>query len=886
MLSGRLAVGNGLQKTFWATFVLMLGMGFSLVGAAKTGQAQEYEFNIPRQNVGAALNELARQAGALPLLFPFDAVQSVSSNPVVGIYTVSNALEILLQDTGLTGGLTEGGVITISQLASKDEGNGMNENEVVKTRDNKLSTFFLTLFGALGAGNTMGQDVSSRSADELGYLEEIIVTANKREQDIQSIAMSITALGNEEIGRRGLVSMEDYLSTIPGVTQQDFGVGQHQIVMRGIASSEREQATVAVYFGEVPLTSPGLGFSVDPKLVDMERIEVLRGPQGTLYGSGSMSGTVRNIPVSPQLQELSGSIDVGYSNTADSGGDNNKIEGIFNLPLIEDELALRVVAYRHDNSGYIENVAADDPVFSATAAAFGATARSEDDIGNSEFEGLRTSLLWAPTENLEMTLMYMQQDLEQLDGRLVSTPALGDYSDAIYDLPGVGNGREYLTDNVDIANLVIEYDLGWSRILSSTSWYEGTNDEGFFGGRASLLPIGIDTNADKEALVQEVRLTTYWDMPVQFTGGVYFEDLDRTLDTEWFWGGDPAILPAIVGGVFEDIFVSETDFRIEQLAVFGELSYDLSEQIELTFGVRWFDYEREDIASVTGAPAVTGSLEDLFQESEIGEDDQSFKVNGIYTPNEDTLIYLQWAEGFRLGRPVLIEPPATFCDTDGDDLLDGTNVRIDSPGPDSDFLDSYELGGKFALMDDRLTISAAVYRIDWDGIPVQVFSENPGQCFFTVEVNAGEARSEGIEFEAAYYVNPNLLLNFGASYVDAELTEDTLLGEEGTRLPNSPRANANISVDYLFDIAGYNSFVRANFAYVGGFYRDIEQNGPEGGDYGDLDMRAGISFDNFSVELFGTNLLNSDEITYPSFAVQGVFRQRPRTIGFDVGYQF
>ncbi len=313
-------------------------------------------FNIPQQRADRALTQFAEQAN-LTLVFPFEQLKDKTANRLVGNYPIATAANLLLRNTGLTPSFSDQLVLTI---AIEHKGKRMNI-----TNSSKRKTVLAGLVGLFAAGGAMqasGQD--GQTATSQSVIDEILVTATKRATSLQDTPMSISALGSDTIEKRGLVGMDDYLRTVPGVSFQDRGAGQNSIVMRGIAvSPQTENEAVGVYYGETPIAglsnagNGGGGGNLDIKLVDIERIEVLRGPQGTLYGSGSMGGTVRVIPKAPNLQDVEGSISGRFSNTSEEGDNNTMIQGVINVPLIEDTLAMRAVAYQFDNSGYIKNVA-------------------------------------------------------------------------------------------------------------------------------------------------------------------------------------------------------------------------------------------------------------------------------------------------------------------------------------------------------------------------------------------------------------------------------------------------------------------------------------------------------------------------------------------------
>lgn len=720
----------------------------------------------------------------------------------------------------------------------------------------------------------------SYSYAQTQVIDEVIVTASKREISIQDDPMSIAVLTSEEIDRRSIVRMEDYLSTVPGVNMEDLGGGQNKITMRGIGAGRTEESTVGVYFGEVPLTGYATGFAVDLNLVDMERIEIARGPQGTLFGSGSMSGIVRNIPKAPNTQEIEAWVGSALSYT-DNGSENFRFEGAINIPLISDNLAIRLVGYEINNSGYIRNVGAEDPRRAAQNAIFGGTFQAKNEDGANSTTGIRAALLWTPVEQFELTLSYINQRIDQ-EGWTEVNPTLGGYRSApvitaVPISPSVGlEGKE---DYTEILSLVGVWDLGWASLTASGSHLEGDSDRTQDIGRTLPWPIAVDYDEAKEGDVFEIRMNSQFDGPFRFLAGFYYEDLQRTSARFSPWTGSLDLFPlAGLGTDPLDIFITDERWFVEQAAFFGEVSYTFSERLTLTAGARRYDYDRDEFSVRTGSFNAGG----VFVDERTEEQDTLYKFNASYTYNEDTLFYATYSEGFRLGQPTT-PPVAAACDTDNDGLFDGTNFPID-PGPlESDLLENMELGVKLNLLESRLIVNAAVYNIDWQGIPLTITS--PTECGNFLEVNAGKARSRGLELEASYLLQDGLLARFGTSYVNAELTEDAeSLGEKGTRLPGAPEFTANLGLQYDFVVSDRNAFVRGDYFYIGEYYSFISRAFEQAGDYGRLDMRAGINFDNFSVALFGTNLTNEDALVGVSGPVEG-WRVRPRTIGVEIKYE-
>ena len=755
-------------------------------------------------------------------------------------------------------------------------------NSKMNTKKTLLASMVGLFAAAGGASSAMAQ--GDEAATEQGRIDEIIVTANKREQSLQDTEMSLTAISGNDINRRGLIGMGDYLATIPSVSQADFGVGRNRVTMRGIAGSVTDETTVGIYLGEIPLASIGAGGAgakaVDIKLIDMERIEVLRGPQGTLYGSGNMGGAVRNIPKAPNLEEFEAEGSLGLSYINETSGDSNKATGVINIPLIENQLALRVAAYRFENQGYTDIISASNSDKAARAALFGAVVVDQKNVGDTEFTGGRISLLWQPTNNLSVTLMQVIQDLEQ-DGYNEVDIREDGYNDIVFDLNGHFGGRERLTDDSDFTNLVIEYDFGWGSLVSSSTSSEGSSILIRDLGRNANFPLPQFQLSESEGFIQELRLVSKFDGAFQLLAGLYYENLETILDNEFVWGGDPSLLPGFFGTDPNGLFDATFESHIQQKAVFGELSYEFSDRFKFMLGGRWFDYDRRELDQQSGAFAA------VPQDVATNESNLLGKVNFAYTPNDDALVYAQWAQGFRLGKPVS-QLPKALCDANNDGIIDGSNpqLAINEDDLESDTLDSYELGGKFNLLDNRLVINSSIYRLEWEGIPISVPTPAGSQCFGSVFFNAGEAVSQGLEIEITYQVLENLHFDFGASYNDAELSKDSpSLGVKGDRLPLSPRSNANIAAEYGFNLMGHEAFVRGNYAYVGSFYKDLQESSFEIGDYGSLNLRVGVTLNNLDIELYGTNLTNSNELVH-ILSVNRGYRVAPRKIGLNIGYRF
>lgn len=859
------------------------------------GEVKETQFTIPQnQPLGMALRALVSQANT-NIMFDEAAVAGKTAVPLQLKGTLNEALQTLLQNTGLEYRFLNEATVVVAPAGSLPpaattisgtQGADARDLASIRLAQNDPSS---GSGGSGGHGDGRDSQASKTDSSESSkQLEEILVTASRREERLQDTSMSVSVLSARDIQQRGLNGMSDYLLSVPGASHIDQGAGRNSTVIRGVAADPQNEGlsngqTVGVYFGEVPLS--GLRWSsVDIKLVDMERVEVLRGPQGTLYGSGSLSGAIRNIPIAPNLADFEGRIEAGYSDTARHGEGSDELKGAVNIPILKDSLAVRAVAYRFADTGFVKNVAGSDPFILATAPVWGAQSlvSSKSRMGDTETTGGRIAALWKPTDELSAKLTYLVQDTRQTGFPEVDI-ARGSYEQARLQLSDlVGGGSESLRDDDDIANLELNYDFGWAALVSSSSYSEQTfrryYDLGAFWGDGRPVPQIYTTDA--RGFSQEARLVSHWNKPLQFIVGLYYEDLSLSEYAHSFFGGDAARNPFGQLSLYESL----TDTELRQKAAFGELSYKLTERVEITLGARAFNYDRTNTSHLIGGAFVEVPSTDKF---DADESDESYKANATFRTGEKSLLYAQWSQGFRVGRP--LPPFPSTCDIDGNGLVDGiaTPVPVSGASVRSDSLDNYELGAKFALLDDRATVNASLYQIKWDGLPVEAFGAQ--SCVVPAYINAGKARSRGVEFESAFRLAANLQVNLGASWGKAKLDGDApSIGADGDRLPGSPKSQFSVGVQYMLHLAEMPAFVRGDYAYIGTFFNKPGERGLEAGGYGLLSAKVGVTLNQFELSLFGSNLANSDAVAWADsvFPDGRAFRVRPRTIGMNVTVNF
>ena len=865
------------SRTLIRTAIAMLCGGMVVANAQNvdnaSGPAVSMQVRVASQPIAAALNEFARQTG-LQVVIGSDVAAGVRSTPVEGSFTREAALDELLKHTGLRYEFLDAQTVAV---LGKEKPSASLGNETSSFRVARVAV-------ANELGTATRENTAQNTAQDSATIAEVVVTALKREQLITDIPISMSAIGETEIDHRGLVSMGDYMNSVPGVSFVDAGPSTSGIVIRGLAiDPEVEQATVGVYLGETPLT--GLGFrnrSADIRMVDIRRVEVLRGPQGTLYGAASMGGTVRNIPNAPDMEKFEGSIRAGYSDTARFGGGNWDTRGVINIPLRDNELAVRAVGYQIENSGYYRNIAGSDSSYLAVANSSGAVALNKRGIGDEEVSGGRIAASWQPGDALSVDLSYLVQNADSRGWPSTDIPT-GSYSQRRLQLrtneTGALTGESESAD-IDIANATVTYDLHWGKLLSSTSRIESTTTRNRdLTANFVTQPWSQANTFDADSLIEELRLTSQLPGRFQFVLGYFYEDRDTVLYNFGFHPGTPS--SSRWPNSPEVMLVESTFFNtIKESSFFGELSYQLTDQFSLVVGGRAFSYDRD-----------TRNLSELFgvasppQTADGEQNDQNYKAGLTYKPNDNTLLYTSWNQGFRLGEPVPANTnPA--CDRNNDGIFDGSNgVTTGKRQLDSDYVDSYELGGKFTLLDRRLQLDVAAYYNDWQGLPINVAFD-----FCASALNAGSAQDTRRRTGQPVSVTQQLQINVAASYLDAELTKDAPgLGAKGDRLPGSPKVNASLGLELDFTAAGYPAYVRSDYTYVGGFNNDLRETGFAAGNYRRWNMKAGATAGRYSLDVFVNNLTNADERTWVDVESGGNlrgFQLRPRTIGLNVGYQF
>jgi iron complex outermembrane receptor protein len=743
-------------------------------------------------------------------------------------------------------------------------------------------------------------------------LEEIVVTATRRSVSLQDVPLAVSALSADDIESRGLTEFSDYLNSMPSVQLIDLAPGRNQIRIRGISTSEyATPPTVAVYLGEVPMTVTGqvLNGNPNPRLVDMERVEVLKGPQGTLFGANALGGAVRLIPNSPNLQEIEGSVSASASSVAHSDDTGLSATGALNLPIVTDKAALRVAAYTYTTPGYIDNVVPAADAFDI-GALFGVPdvfvvppveGRVVEDINEEVTNGVRASLLVEASDRLSLTFSHSWQD-STLDGEPLTDPNIGTYehSRVISD--------EKLSDEFNLSNLLIDYEFDGASLISSTGFMDRTTVNNrditaagssligaFFGLPGIRYPWRLADQEDYELFVQEVRLNSTGEGALQWLIGAFYSDLSRNMvQVGTDESGAPFFANPFVGIAVDDTLVDiRSDFSEEQVAVFGELTYALSDRVTVGAGLRWFDSTVE-FNQFSDGPLVTfGAVPAIETAGRESSDDVNPHLQLQFFASENHNIYARAAKGFR--SPVVNAlADNALC---APELAALGNLSQNLTEPDTVW--NYEIGSKSTLADGRVQLNVAAYVADWRDIQVPIQLE----CGFFLSANAGDAESKGAELELSAAITDGLRVNFSASFTDAKF-KDTIsnsLGlaiiSAGQRTPGTPEWNVYAGLEYGHQLTdALSGSIGFDFNYISDYPGLVEVTTPgesitSVGDYSTVNGHYVLTLnESTDFELFAKNVFDERGVTAETsptnlFGFQR-YLIRPRTIGVQVRHRF
>ncbi|MGB0188846.1 MAG: TonB-dependent receptor [Aequoribacter sp.] len=862
-------------------------------------------------------------------------------------------------------------------------------------------------------------------------LEEVIVTATKKSESMQDVAIAVQAMSGQALREQNVTNFEDYVAQLPSVNMGGRGPGQNEVYIRGaavdainitVAESQGSAPNVAMYLDEQPITAGGR--NLDVYISDMERIEVLPGPQGTLYGASSQAGTVRLITNKPNVAEFEGNVSAEYSQTA-KGEDSSKVEAMINIPLIDNKLAIRGAFYSDNRGGYIDNVEgtfqanpAINPTFPGDSVTYAAgtvfangttvgaggltvpvirevasnSSMVEDDFNDVSYAGARLGVKYFINDDWSALAQFTTQTLKT-DGVFDYDPEKGDLNvsrftedsledsfdqfawtiegrlgelDVIYtgayldrevhaklDYTGYTNIGKY------IAGYQCEYLVGTYYHGLSNGYTTAYSLDPTLGGNPDVIECGSPTNNvkidnEQTRFTSELRLSGDITDRARFLVGGYYED-SEILHVGNFNYGAPAVAgdwspididlnPNLdnADANARGLITSATQFRNdntrteEQIALFGEVAFDITEQLNLAVSARYYDLEYGftgygafrygnrplfvDDADPTNDiyPNRTGGRDYAVQLGNIqplNTDDTITKATLSYRLNDDVLFYVTMSEGYRPGGFNRGAAAAAPYNAGANNVTDsgiqcGSDVAIDSNALtgfegyclpyifESDTLENLEFGWKATLNDGLLRFNGTIYQIDWKDIQVSQF-DSQNISIFTLIDNGGDAEINGVEVDFAWAMTENFTLYGAASFNDTELTSvdpgfAIVVQDEGNPLPLTPEFQGNLRGRYVWTMEnGLDAFWQLSGKYADEALNSIVDTPEEPNTYQDsyaiFNASAGVSSaDGWGAELYVSNL--SDEraelhINRQDF-IERTTTNRPRTIGLRVKYEF
>ncbi|WP_114950911.1 TonB-dependent receptor [Sphingosinicella terrae] len=726
-------------------------------------------------------------------------------------------------------------------------------------RRRRLISASLLTIALLGPQTALAQDGAAEPAASAAEQEDdttIVVTATRRDESLADVPFSIQAVGGEELARTGAVNFADYARSIAGVSFLDDGPGRSQIFIRGVSTGgdvdTGKESTVGVYIDETPVTEGSS--QPDLRLYDIDRVEVLRGPQGTLYGSGSLGGTVRIITNQPRFDEVAGYGQLLGSAT-EEGGLNGSANGWVNVP-ISDSVAIRAVGYAIHNSGFIDNG------FSG-----------EEDINEEDTYGGRIALRARPGTNLDVILTgaYQETDIE----------AYNRATDAYPELALNQSAPEPFHDRLGTANLTVNLDLSVGRLTSSSSYFDRRrafeNDIDYFLEAGFGIPRGASIlSYEARSFAQEVRLASTSSGPFTWLVGAFYLNRDEEfVQTINVAGVPPAETP---GG---NLYYASIDTQVEQVAGFAEIGYEILPALTATVGARLSQVERS-AARLSDGPALGGRSE---VSGNFSESSTTPRFNLSYEPPGGILVYAQAAQGFRIGGVNAGLPPC------------GPGCTIDvGPTFRSDSLWNYELGAKIQL-DRAVLLAGSIFWIDWRDIQLNV-SRGDG---FNGFLNAGTARSRGFELELNGRLTDQLSIGGQVTYTDATLRSLAPgvagFATPGTRLPDVPEFSAAANATWTKQLgADSQLYLRGDVQFVGDRISNLGPGALPLDEYVLVNLRIGVDFGRYSTSLFVSNLFDERaQLSRNSFsgvrdgspiAFDRYTVNVPRTIGVSIARNF
>ncbi len=816
-------------------------------GCAAADLTREIDFDIPAQPLSQALADFSRQAET-NVVATTEITSGKISRAVKGTTTAVKALNRLLEGTDLQYRVQGDGAIVVESGRASAEAAAL-----------KISQADTGPAAAARSAETAdkGKDTAQ---DKAGRLDEIIVTAQKRVERLQDVPVPVTAISAERLTANNQPRMQDFFSNIPGfnVSPSPSGGNQQMLVVRGIIAGAFTNPTVAVAVDDVPFgaSTTYLGNvlpDIDPS--DLDRIEVLRGPQGTLYGASSLGGLVKFVTLDPSTDAFSGHVRVGVSDIANGSGIGHAVNAALNIPLGE-RLAIRASGFNRTTPGYIDN-----------------PRLGKEGVNEERASGGLLAALWKIGGGWSLKLSALYQD-DEADGlsQVTRGAAFADLEQGF--VPTIGAHER----KTQAYSGTLSGEIGRVGLTSVTGYNVNQfSTTGETGNAAAISIFGVTgaslivADGETKKFTQEVRASIPFGDKVEWLVGGFYTNEDSAI---------PQFIDAVhpvTGAHVGRLYATRIGFEFSEYAGFTDFTFHLTDRFDLQVGGRQSSLKLDRAGQTTtgaqfAAPAVVAaqhSKSDAF----------TYLVTPQLRISPDFMVYARLASGYRPGGPN--NALCTFY---------GSFPCEFSP----DKTANYEIGMKGEAWNRALTFDASLYYIDWKDVQITLFDPTSN---FSYGTNGATAKSAGIELTVVLRPRQGLSIAAWGAYTDAVLTEpfparSTAYGVEGDRLPFSARFSANLSPDYEFPITDrVSGFIGATYAYVGdrvGTFigTPARQALPA---YSKVDLRAGVAYDSWTINAYATNvgdergLVGGGIGTFP--ATSFIYIQ-PRTIGVSVARSF
>ncbi|GAB2525189.1 TonB-dependent receptor [Microbulbifer agarilyticus] len=769
-----------------------------------------------------------------------------------------------------------------------------------------LQTPALALASVVGVG--IAAPTFAQESATGGVLEEVNVTARKRDESLQDVPVSIQALGEQQLQQQGVSNFDDYALLLPSLSYQSAGPGLSQVYMRGAAdggdgNASGSQPSVAIYLDEQPVTA--IGRNLDLHIYDIARVEALAGPQGTLYGASAQSGTLRIITNKPDTESFAAEVDVEASSTR-SGDASHLVQGFVNQPLSE-KAAIRLVAWDKNEGGYIDNVPGTRTYGLASEDSYGPVSfveennadLVEENFNELENRGARAALKidlndrWTATGSLVTQKQKTQgtwfHDPENPNGEVDDLeiqrhfPDRSDDEFSQYGLTVEGDlGAATLVYAGSYLDREVEYASDYSAYsdyanYSSAYWIPAyscyyTNGQPVDQACSSLAIYYQDNNEYKRQ-THELRLQSQLDGPLQYVVGAFLETASHTYRQEWQMDGMAKGAGFQTKDEADLWYLTDQEREDKQQSIFGEVSYDVTEDLTVTLGSRFFKAE-SSLKGISGYGTQAPYTPSIAVDSTVEDTDNTLKANVTYQVNGDVMVYATYSQGYRLGG------------------LNRASNDIVPSAYKPDFLDNYEFGWKTTLMNQRLRFNGAIYRMDWEDTQFTRFDSSYGLPV-GVTLNVGQAEIVGIESDITFAMTDNWVISGGFAMNSAETSEDFVVGSnsapKGTSMPNVPDLKYNLSSRNYFSVAGRDAYAQLTYAFVDQSYNDlyvfsggsmVDGRGIQDS-YTNLNVRAGLEEETWGADIFVNNLTDErPELTrFTAGYDSSITTSRPRTMG-------